>query len=942
MIAKIPPKRSDGKTHFGELTRYIADAEKTQGQAWNYNTLEAETAGAEMTACAMRNTRVKDPAFHAVISWPEGETPTPAQARQAGEEALKALGFELNEGGHQALIALHLDSDNVHIHLAASRVHPETGKAVDLWRSKETLHRVCREVELSQGWSHDRGLSEVVQDERGRDYVVPSDYRNPDRAGMSTRAQDIEAHTGGISFERYIRDTVGPAIRDQVKSGDWQRVHQALARHGVELVAHGGGYAFRDREQPDKLHAKGGTPGSWARAARLEKALGRFEAAGDQAQQTRAELRYRDGGIERIEDQPRQRQGAEPRAPASGRKPREREPNTQRIRKAEREALRRRFERENSAGWDRYSREKKQAFKAAEQEAAQRRQALKTEMRQRRERTWQRRRELPASERPSPAVVRSLLAYEYAQRREALGAELEQARQAQREQWEQRRGELKRVSWRDWLRAQAEQGDEAAKRALRGLRYRNQEKPATLRPGEQAWRQDQAPPRRRMADLQARLEDGGRSVVYADRDGDVMRDQGEEISVLRQDEVASEQALRLASAKWGPVRVSGDPEWVEATARQAARLGIAVVGDAQRIWQDERERIEAEREAGRPPAPSFPTADPAERGSGKGAAPAASESSRLERGELDRLKSGIDLVELAQRFGWTVEVKESTRTSQKLRRGNDAPLIIQRRAGGDGFFKSDDSAKGDVISFYRAETGADFRQAVAELGNLAGIAPRPAPAAAAATKPAPDVTAARQRYVTGEKPGADHAYARARGIPGHVLQQADDVRTDRQYGNLWFAHRDPAGNVTGYEYKGEQAAGFAAGGRRQLYATGETEAPARLVIVESGLDALSKQAMEGRGDTLYVSIGGALSPHQVKQIQGLARRHPGAEVVAAFDADRGGDRYTDKIREAMPGAKDGREGLSQGQDWNDKLRQVQEARQCQRSRPGRGRPGAER
>jgi hypothetical protein len=171
-----------------------------------------------------------------------------------------------------------------------------------------------------------------------------------------------------------------------------------------------------------------------------------------------------------------------------------------------------------------------------------------------------------------------------------------------------------------------------------------------------------------------------------------------------------------------------------------------------------------------------------------------------------------------------------------------------------------------------------------------------------------------------------------------VLRQAEDVRIDRQYGNLLFAHRDPAGNVTGYEYKGAKAAGFAAGGKRQLYATGESEAPARLVIVESGLDALSKHALEGRGDTLYVSIGGALSAHQVTQIKALARRHPSAEVIAAFDADQGGDRYTAKVREAVSRATDGRAGLEKGQDWNDRLRQEQQ-RQGERHR-GRGGPAS--
>ena len=117
----------------------------------------------------------------------------------------------------------------------------------------------------------------------------------------------------------------------------------------------------------------------------------------------------------------------------------------------------------------------------------------------------------------------------------------------------------------------------------------------------------------------------------------------------------------------------------------------------------------------------------------------------------------------------------------------------------------------------------------------------------------------------------------------------------------------------------------------------QSEAPARIVIVESGLDALSKQALEGRGDTLYVSIGGALAAHQLTRIKALARRHPSAEVIAAFAADQGGERYTAKVRAAVSRARDGRAELEKGQDWNERLRQEQQ-RQGERQR-GRGGPG---
>lgn len=56
-------------------------------------------------------------------------------------------------------------------------------------------------------------------------------------------------------------------------------------------------------------------------------------------------------------------------------------------------------------------------------------------------------------------------------------------------------------------------------------------------------------------------------------------------------------------------------------------------------------------------------------------------------------------------------------------------------------------------------------------------------------------------------------------------------------------------------------------------------------------------------------------------------------MIAAFDKDQGGDRYTAKLREALPRATDDRADLDAGQDWNDLLRQDQQAdQQRQRTR----------
>ena len=132
MIAKVSWQRRDGRTSFSALTQYLNATEKTQDHTWTYNPLSMETAAAESDAVAAFNGRVQDPTLHLVLSWPEDERPTAAQTRHAGEASLEALGFDLCADGHLAVIALHLDTDHPHLHIAVTQGHPETGKAVDL------------------------------------------------------------------------------------------------------------------------------------------------------------------------------------------------------------------------------------------------------------------------------------------------------------------------------------------------------------------------------------------------------------------------------------------------------------------------------------------------------------------------------------------------------------------------------------------------------------------------------------------------------------------------------------------------------------------------------------------------------------------------------------------------------------------------------------------
>jgi hypothetical protein len=156
MIGKIIDRRSDGLSSFKALINYIAFGlkggkivEKVQSCGVR-NLDEIEAAALHMEATAVQNSRCKYPALHFMISWREHETPTDVQIEEAVRLSLAELGLE----ECQAVWGLHKDTQNLHVHVAANRVHPDTYKAIDPahgW-TKNALEKACRKLELLQGW----------------------------------------------------------------------------------------------------------------------------------------------------------------------------------------------------------------------------------------------------------------------------------------------------------------------------------------------------------------------------------------------------------------------------------------------------------------------------------------------------------------------------------------------------------------------------------------------------------------------------------------------------------------------------------------------------------------------------------------------------------------------------------------------------------------------
>ena len=218
MIANRGRGRMTGTSSFGAAIDYIVregpeherDHEPPLA-VWSENVATIETAALEMEAVASQS-RAKEPLYHLIVSFAEGERPTYEQARAALDTQIDHLGF----GGLQYVAALQNDGVGgmYHVHAVFNRVDPMTHVARDIWQDREKMRAASRETELEQGWR-------VVNVEQ--------------RQELSHGARDVEYYARKRSFERTVREDVAPAVRDALaKDGaSWAGVHRVCGEHGV-------------------------------------------------------------------------------------------------------------------------------------------------------------------------------------------------------------------------------------------------------------------------------------------------------------------------------------------------------------------------------------------------------------------------------------------------------------------------------------------------------------------------------------------------------------------------------------------------------------------------------------------------------------------------------------------------------------------------------------
>lgn len=232
-----------------------------------HNLLSFESAASEMNGVSMQNDRIKDPVYHFILSWQEDENPTDDQVFASANFALRRMGMQL----HQYVASIHRDTDNVHVHVAANRVHPITFKAVNLFNDADKLQQACRELELKFNFKVDNGSwirndnNEIVRARLG--------YKKAPR-GAATLEHFADRESLYTYAVTHCRKDINAMFRD--KSATWDRIHDVFDRVGLKLERRGEGMIIRDRFNPAQTPIKASRLHTAMTLSRIEPKVGAF------------------------------------------------------------------------------------------------------------------------------------------------------------------------------------------------------------------------------------------------------------------------------------------------------------------------------------------------------------------------------------------------------------------------------------------------------------------------------------------------------------------------------------------------------------------------------------------------------------------------------------------------------------------------------------------
>ncbi|HAT1659270.1 TPA: relaxase/mobilization nuclease domain-containing protein [Legionella pneumophila] len=222
IIRHIPMKKTRLSSYSG-LVQYLCNQQNKQERVGkvrlsNCNSLDPIWAVQEVLATQAKNQRATgDKTYHMLISFAPGENPS-AQVLQEIEATVAAsIGFK----EHQRISVVHHDTDNLHIHVAINKIHPQTFNMIEPFRAYKIFAEVASKLEIELGL-------QITNHQTRKNH-------------SENLADDMEHHSGIESLinwmKRYCKEKIEAA-------SSWKEIHSILAEHGLLIRIKANGFVF--------------------------------------------------------------------------------------------------------------------------------------------------------------------------------------------------------------------------------------------------------------------------------------------------------------------------------------------------------------------------------------------------------------------------------------------------------------------------------------------------------------------------------------------------------------------------------------------------------------------------------------------------------------------------------------------------------------------------
>ncbi|EDZ2669669.1 TPA: relaxase/mobilization nuclease domain-containing protein [Escherichia coli] len=325
-------------TSWERTADYILDSANgtTEGEkvasyrVTNCGTDDPADAAILIQATQAANTRSKaEKTYHFVYSFPPGEQPDLETLHAIEDELCAAIGLD----EHQRVSAVHIDTDNLHVHVAINKVHPTGLQNIEPYYDQFRLMEACERLEVEHGLQRTFHGLEAKQRHQNRDIeLLPakapeqrdslfrehlrnaydlsiseppeaktlnglrklSDTRlqrqsadKAEPARTSAKVASVEAQSGIETLTGYAARELAPAMR---QATSWQELHDAAAEHGLEVRQRGAGLVIGE---PDLgIWAKASNVGRDLSMKALTDRLGPFQPSERQAEAKANRKRY--------------------------------------------------------------------------------------------------------------------------------------------------------------------------------------------------------------------------------------------------------------------------------------------------------------------------------------------------------------------------------------------------------------------------------------------------------------------------------------------------------------------------------------------------------------------------------------------------------------------------------------------------------------------------